>query len=259
MDHTVRESVLDSSHFSTSKEHLRQGEASTPNRTTDIEHGPGQSVDLEWPMPQAVTLNQVLGSHDATIGSGSAPNFVSSNNEIESPISSSTANNSASSETLFQDTGLENTYFSFGVDLDSPILIGEPVVEVDFELVDFLFASIGEFPPITGSMFDGVSMTDIEAVDPTAFSMTNSLNPPSLTGQSTINGQPEIGAMTTSSSLRSSQDPQQTKEIAKAINAFSKQPNQVKHLVPKQHPIHPPGSTSTREKQGMSLYLASSD
>lgn len=256
MYHTVRESVSDTPLYSTSGEHLPQGDTLTPNRTTGIELGPGPSIHPERHMAQAVRVNQILGSHHSTMGNNSVPNFVTYNNEIEGPVSSLTANNnSASSKTLLEETRLESRHdhVSFGVDLDFPILTGEPMVEVDFEVIDDILAIIGEIPPTTALMFDEVSMADIAALEPTAFSINNSVNTPSATGQSTINYlntcQPEVGATTASSFVPSSQDPQRTNGIAKAINTSSKHSNRVKHLAPKQLPIyrtHPPGSTPTR-------------
>ena len=258
MYHTARESVLDPPLDATIGEHLRRGEATTPNRTSDIERGPGPSVDPERLLPQAVMVNQILRSHP-TIGNSLVPSFVTYNNEFESPVSSFTAkNNSASSETLLEDTRLESRYndFSFCVDWDFPILTGEPVVEVDSEVVNDMLARIGEFPPTTYSMFDEVSMADIAVLDLTAFSVNNSVNSASATVQSTINylnaTHPEVRSTTSSSFVSSSQDPQSMSEIAKAINTSSKHPNRVKHLAPNQHPIyrtHPLGSTSTIDKQ----------
>lgn len=257
MDYTGRD-ALDAPSDSSSEGHVLQGEASTSNRNTYIEHGPGPNIGLERSMPQAVTLSQVLGSRDSTIPSSTVPAYFTFNNEIERPISSfSDNNNSASSETLFQDARLENAYhdFSLGVDFDFPILTGEPVVEVDFEMLDGMLATIGESPASMSSLFNELPKADIEALEPTAFSMNTSVNPPSAPGQSTINhlnaSQPEVGATTSGSSVPSSHDPQRMNGIANTINTFSRHPNRVKPLAPKQLPIYrtyPPESRATRNK-----------
>src|SRR5215471_18396063 len=132
MDHPVRENVLNSPLDSTSEEELRQSFSSDP--TTDVERSPLQSIDFERPLPQPFMVNQNFGSNGPTIRNSLVPSFVNHNNEIESLVSSFSARNSTSSETLLQDTGLESPqhHYSFGVDLDFPILTGEPLVEVDF-------------------------------------------------------------------------------------------------------------------------------
>ena len=254
MDHTVNESA---SEFPPDSSHETQSDTSASTRTTDIEHGSGPNVGPEPRMPQADILNQVLESYVPSIGSSLTPTFFTYNNQIESLTSSFTTNNSASSETLLQDTRLENAYygFPFCVDLDFPILTGEPV-EVDFDMVDIILPNIGEFPLIMGSMFDEVSIAHIAAVEPTAFSINNTVNSPSTTGQSIINhinkSQPVLGPTTAGSYVTSSRDPQPMDRIAKAIDMSSKHSYRVKHLAPKQQPTHqsyPPGSSSTGKKQ----------
>jgi hypothetical protein len=254
MDHTANESPLN---FLPSSSYNTQTDASTSNCSAVIKHGPSPSIDHERPIPQAITLNQALGSHVPTTERNLTSNFFAYSNEIESLTSSFAANNPLFFETLLQDIRLENqSYgFSFAVDLDFPILTGEPMVEIDFHMVDDIGANIVEFPLTTGSVFDEVSRAHIAALETTAFSFNNNDNLASATGESTIHhmntSQPEVGATTASPSVLSSQNPQQMDGSAEVINTLSKHSNRVKHLVPKQLPIHqsyPPRSNSTGSK-----------
>lgn len=257
MDHTANKSALE---FLPDSNHNAQTDASTSNCTTVIEHGSGPSIDPERAMPQAITLNPVLGSHVPTAVSRLMPNFFTYNSQIESLTSSFTANNSVSSDTLLQDTRLENAYygFPFCMDLDFPILTGEPVVEVDFDMVDTMLPNIEESPLPMGSMFAEVPRAHIAVIKPASFgtnNINNTLNSPTATGQSIIshmdNGQHVLGPTTAGSYVSSSRDLQPIDGIAKVINTSLKHSNRVKHLTPRQLPTHrsyPPGSSSTGNK-----------
>ena len=206
--------------------------------------GPSPMLLQHPPIAQAVLFNESLESNFPAMGSSSLQTFHNHN------------------QSLLQDAEPENANgyheFSFGVDLDVPLLTGLPMVEFNFEDPEGKSVNSGEFPFSMDSIFYEDPKDYMQDFYPSNFSPNypvDQLSPSEarrpIGGLNTAT-QSGVVVTTAISTVQSSQDPQHMNGTAKPINGFLKHSNRGKHLAPKQLPIHlthPPGSTFAREKR----------